>query len=123
MAGGYSSGARAIGILLRTAHLLAMAVFLGGLHLAAAEPSLRAWRAFTLATGAGLLVVEMSHGRHWPYQVRGMTTLAHVAVLALLAAGGMDRHAGTAALVIGAVGSHLPRSVRKFSLRHGRVVD
>ncbi len=119
----YSGGARAVGIVLRTAHLFAMALFLGGIHLGGAEASIRAWRIFTVATGAALLLVEMSHGRQWIFQVRGLATVAHVAVLALLAVGGLDRTATTAALVIGAVGSHLPRSVRKFSVRHGRVVD
>ncbi len=119
----YSGGARAIGVVVRTAHLFAMALFVGGLHLGAADPSIRTWRLFTVATGAALLVLEMSHGRHWLFQVRGVATVAHIAVLALLAMGGMDRHGSTAALVIGAVGSHMPRSLRKFSLRHGRVVD
>jgi hypothetical protein len=119
----YSRGARAVGIVLRTAHLLAMALFLGGVHLDAAEPSIRPWRIATVATGVGLLAVEMSHGRAWIHQVRGLTAIAHVAVLGLLAFGGMGRTATALALVIGAVGSHLPRSVRKFSVRDGRVVD
>jgi hypothetical protein len=119
----YSSGARAIGILFRTSHLFAMAVFLGGVHLGAAAHSIRPWRLATVATGAALLLAEMSHGREWIHQVRGVAAVAHVGVLALLALGGMDRTTCTLALVIGAVGSHLPRSVRKFSLRYGRAVD
>jgi hypothetical protein len=119
----YSRAARAVGILVRTAHLFAMALFLGGLHLGAAEPALRTWRLATAATGVALLAVEMSHGRAWIHQVRGITAIAHVAVLGLLAFGGMGRAASTLALVLGAVGSHLPRSIRKFSVRHRRVVD
>lgn len=119
----YSRGARAVGIVLRTAHLFAMALFVGGLQLDAAESVLRPWRIATVATGIGLLATEMSHGRAWIHQVRGLTAVAHVAVLALLAFGGMGRPASTLALVLGAVGSHLPRSVRKFSVRYGRVVD
>lgn len=119
----YSRGARAVGIVLRTAHLFAMALFVGGLHLDAAEPVLRPWRIATVVTGIGLLATEMSHGRAWIHQVRGLTAVAHVAVLALLAFGGMGRPASTLALVLGAVGSHLPRSIRKFSVRYGRVVD
>ena len=34
-----------------------------------------------------------------------------------------EKRALAGALIVGAVGSHLPRSVRKFSLRHGRVVE
>jgi hypothetical protein len=123
MAGGYPGAVRAIGIALRTAHLFAMAVFAGGVHLGAPAPSIAAWRTATIATGAALLVVELSHSRHWLYQVRGLAALAHVAALALLAYGGMDRSAVAVALVLGGVGSHVPKSVRKFSLRHRRVVD
>ncbi len=123
MAGAYGGAVRAIGIGLRTAHLFAMALFTGGVHLGATAPSLATWRAATVATGAALLVVEISHGRHWPYQVRGVAVLAHAAALALLAWAGMDRSATIAALVLGGLGSHVPRSVRKFSLLHRRVVE
>jgi len=119
----YSGGARAIALFLRTAHLLAMAVFVGETFAASPDPSLRTWRLLAFATGAALLVSEVSHGRHWAYQGRGVVALAHVGVLALLGVGGMDRFACTAALVIGSVGSHMPRSLRKWSFRHGRVVD
>lgn len=119
----YASGARAIGILLRTSHLFAMAIFFGGVHLGAAAASIRPWRLATVATGAVLLLVEMSHGREWIHQVRGLSAAAHVGVLALLAFGGMERPACTLALVIGALGSHAPRSIRKFSPRHGRAAD
>jgi hypothetical protein len=114
---------RAVGIVLRTAHLFSMAVFLGGVHLDAAEAAIRVWRIAAVVTGIGLLGVEMSHARAWIHQVRGLTTVAHVAALGLLAFGGMGRTASALALVIGAVGSHLPRTIRKFSVRHGRVVD
>jgi hypothetical protein len=126
MAGeGFRSGrARAIGIVLRTAHLAAMAVLVGGVYFAAPDPALPAWRAVTGATGAALLVTEAGHSRHWIYQGRGVLTLLHVAALALLLlpvpAG---RFATMAALALGAIGSHLPRSVRKWSFRHRRVVD
>jgi uncharacterized membrane protein YjjB (DUF3815 family) len=112
-----------VSIALRTAHLLAMAVFLGGLYADAPAPWLATWRLLTAATGAALLLTEVSHGRHWIVQGRGVATLAHVGVLGLLAVGGLDRAACTAALVIGAVGSHMPRSLRKWSFRQRRVVD
>jgi 2C-methyl-D-erythritol 2,4-cyclodiphosphate synthase len=49
--------------------------------------------------------------------------LAHVAVLAALFAAHAVTAAVAAALVIGAVGSHLPRSLRTWSLRDRRTVD
>ena len=73
-----SGAARAIGIALRTAHLGAMAVLVGGIELGAPGPSLRSWQVATFATGAALLASEASHSRHWVYQGRGLATLAHV---------------------------------------------
>lgn len=118
-----SGVARAIGIALRTAHLGAMAVLVGGLELGAPGPSLRSWQVATVATGVALLASEASHSRHWVYQGRGLATLAHVGALVLLGMAGASRAGAAVALVVGAVGSHLPRTVRKWSLRHGRVVD
>jgi hypothetical protein len=120
----YSRGARAAGIVLRTAHLFTMAVFVGGVHLAAPDAAVRPWRTLAIATGVLLLGSELSHGpRSWPWQVSGVAVLVHVGALALLAVGGLDRTATALAVVVGAVGSHAPRSVRRWSLRHGRVVD
>lgn len=118
-----SSGARALSIVARTAHLLAMAVFLGGAWLAAGAPSLAAWRMLAAVTGAVLLLTEASHSRHWVYQGRGLAVLLHVGLLGLLWVDGMGRFATGAALVVGAAGSHMPRSLRKWSLRHRRVVE
>lgn len=116
--------ARAIGILLRAAHLGAMAVLVGAVELAAPEPALRAWRTATAATGLGLLAIEASHSRHWPYQARGILTLLHVAALAPLFVPALTgRAAVMAALGLGAIGSHLPRGLRKWSFRHRCVVE
>jgi hypothetical protein len=113
---------RAIAIAARTAHLIAMAGYLGG-RLAHGGQTPGRWRLATTVTGGVLLATEATHSRHWPYQGRGVLVLAHVGILPL---GHVAGRAGTpvavAALVIGAVGSHLPRSIRKWSLRHRRVV-
>jgi hypothetical protein len=119
----YSRGARAIAVALRTAHLLAMAAFVGGTFAVTPDASIRTWRLLAFANGAALLASELSHGRHWIYQGRGVIALAHIGVLALLAVDGMDRYACAAAVVIGSIGSHMPRSLRKWSFRHRRVVD
>jgi hypothetical protein len=118
-----SSWERAVAVVVRTAHLGAMAVLVGGLHFAAPDPALRAWRFLTAATGVALLLLEASHSRHWLYQGRGVTTLLHVGALALVLVPGGGPAATIVALSLGAVGSHLPRTLRKWSFRHGRVVD
>ncbi|HEU4386003.1 MAG TPA: hypothetical protein VFR85_21140 [Anaeromyxobacteraceae bacterium] len=119
----YSGPARAVSVALRTAHLLAMAVFVGMIFAAGPDPVRTTWRWLAFATGGALLVTEVTHGRHWLWQGRGVATVAHVAVLALLAVQGMERWAVAAAVVVGSVGSHMPRTLRKWSFRHGRVVE
>lgn len=118
-----SPGARALSIAARTAHLLATSVFVGGTWLAGGDPGLRTFWLLSAGTGAVLLLTEASHSRHWAYQGRGLATLLHVALLGLLAIDGAGRLATAAAVAVGAVGSHLPRSLRKWSLRHRRVVE
>ncbi len=117
------SAVRAIGIAARTAHLAAVALVVGG---AFALPGTHRplWDALAVATGVVLLATEAIHSRHWVYQGRGLATLAHVGVLAAIPlAPRLSPAALLLALCIGSVGSHLPRSVRKWSLRHGRVLE
>ncbi len=117
-------GERALAIVIRTAHIGAMAILVGGLYFASLDPSLRLWKIFTAATGLALLLSEASRSRHWFYQVRGVIALAHVGALALIPISVLaGRSALVAALVIGSIGSHLPKTVRKWSFRHRRIVD
>lgn len=115
---------RTVNIVLRAAHIGAMALLVGGRAFAAEGGALRPWHALTGLTGVALLLSEASHSRHWVYQARGLIVLAHVGAFALVAAArAWALPAIAAALVIGSVGSHLPKAVRKWSLRHRRVVD
>jgi len=115
------SRSRAVGIVLRTAHLAAMAALAGGAWFGASAGELRGAVVATSVSGLGLLVSEASHSRHWVYQGRGLLVLAHLAAGGL--AGALGPGALLAALVIGAVGSHLPKSLRAWSLRHWAVVE
>jgi hypothetical protein len=120
----YALGPRLAAVAFRAAHLGSMSMLVGGRWFAVPPPSLRLWQLLTALSGVALLLTELSHSRHWVYQGRGVTTVAHVAVLGLkYVAPALTIAATVAALVIGAVGSHLPRSVRKWSFRHGRVLD
>jgi hypothetical protein len=120
--GGRLGAERALGIGLRTAHLGAMALLLGASRFEAPATALRAWLAAAALTGAALVASEARHSRHWIVQVRGLLVLAHVGVVGLVQLGA-GFPALAAALVIGAVGSHLPRSLRKWSIRHGAAVE
>lgn len=108
---------RLVNVGLRAAHLLATGIYAGGLAWDVPRERLRPWRNLTIATGAALLVAEASASPNWPHQCRGLTTVAHLAVLTparLLP--GLAGPAAMAATLIGAVGSHLPRSIRKWSV-------
>jgi hypothetical protein len=109
------------GIALRTAHLGAMALLVGGAWYGVPDAALRGGLVAVVLSGAGLVVSEASHSRHWVYQGRGLLVLAHLAAAGL--AGALGPGALLAALVVGAVGSHLPKNLRAWSLRHGAVVE
>jgi hypothetical protein len=113
---------RAVGIALRTVHLVAMALLIGAAAFDAPPAALRTWLAATALSGAALVVSEARHSRHWAYQARGLLVIAHVAALGAYRLGG-GTGALAAALVVGAVGSHLPRALRKWSVRHRAVVE
>lgn len=112
---------RTVGLVLRTAHLGAMAVLVGGAWFGLPASALGPALAATALTGGGLLVSEAVHSRHWVYQGRGVLTLAHLGAAGLAHA--LGPVALMIALVIGAVGSHLPKSLRSWSLRHRGYVD
>ncbi len=115
----YSGPARALNIALRTAHLGAMAVLTGGVAFGVPGAASGAAAALTVGTGAALLLSEMSHGRGGLGVGRGLLALLHVAIAAALFAAGHGRAGAATALAVGAVGSHLPRSLRRWSLRRG----
>jgi hypothetical protein len=112
---------RAAGIALRTAHLAAMALLAGGAWYGVPSGELGGATLATALSGLALLVSEASHSRHWVYQGRGLLVIAHVAAFVTVSAWGNSALLG--ALVIGAVGSHLPKALRCWSLRHRAVVD
>ena len=124
MSEGRSGGRRAVEITARTAHLCAMAFLAGGHYFGAPHDALHRWGLATVATGVVLLATEAVHSRHWIYQARGVIALAHAALVAVVVLAPRAASAAIAAtLVVGSVGSHLPRSVRKWSFRHREVVD
>lgn len=115
---------RTVGISARTSHLLVTSVFVGGSVLNLPPERLSAWRRLTLVTGLALLVTEARHSRDWPYQGRGLTTYAHVAVLSAGVLGPRAaKVAAVSALLIGSVGSHLPKAVRTWVPSRPGVVE
>ena len=109
------SAEKKLDVAVRTAHLGAMAGLCGGILFDAAAPALRPWLVGTALTGLLLLASEATHSRRWILEGRGLLALAHVAAILLLGWLGASGAGALLALAIGAVGSHLPRSVRLWS--------
>jgi hypothetical protein len=117
-------GGRSLNIGLRTAHLLAASILLGGHVFAVSADQLIAWLWLTILTGAGLIFQEMYRSFRWAYQLMGV--LVEVKLVLILAAGVFwDQRVPLLMLVIvlGSVGSHLPARYRHFSFVHGRVLE
>lgn len=78
----------------------------------------------TIASGVGLIVLELYRSCHWIYQ--GMGVLTEIK-LGFLASAGVwwDMRVPLLILVVilGSVGSHMPARYRHYSLVHGRVLD
>lgn len=114
----YAPLPRFLGIVARTAHLFAMAVLVGAVWLDAPAAAVADWRVAAIGTGLLLVASEVSHDRRrWPWQASGVAVVVHAAALALLGVNG--RVATGVALVVGAVGSHAPKRVRKWALVRG----
>lgn len=115
--GPHLSRDRLAGIAARTAHLLATSVYVGGRVMNQSDERLRRWRRLSVLSGVVLLATEARHSRAWPRQGRGLSTFAHIAVLAPARLSPLAAKAAPlAALVIGSVGSHLPRSIRTWTI-------
>ena len=111
---------RWLGIAARTAHLATVAVFFGGSLLQVDQARLTPWLGLALVSGAVLLVLELLHDRRWPHRGKGLLALAH-ALLALV----VPLRPGLAVvllwliLILGSVGSHMPRRWRHWSILDG----
>ena len=115
---------RWLDVVLRTAHVLVISVLLGGAVFKIPASRLLHWQYFSLATGCALIVSEVLHSRHWPYQGRGLMVFLHVGLFTL--AGfrpGLALPLLLAALILGMLGSHMPKKLRHWSFLHGRVED
>ena len=114
---------RGINIALRSAHLMTSGVLLGGHVFDVAPHRLILFLYLTIASGAGLIAMELYRSCRWIYVLKGVLVESK---LALLIAAGMwwDQRVPRLLLVVllGSVGSHLPARFRYFSVIHGRVL-
>ena len=115
--------ARFWNIALRTAHLAAMGILLGG-H-AFDVPPTRLYGAlyWTVGTGIALGAVESAGRLLWFHQGRGLMTLAKLVLVALVPWFWEYRLPILLVVVaLASVGSHMPARFRYYSVVYGKVI-
>jgi len=114
---------RTLDVIFRTAHVGVSSVLFGGLVCGIPYSQLICWHYLTIATGCTLIASEVYHSYHWPYQGRGIMAFVHLGLLGLIRMRiDLAVPLMTAILVLGMVGSHMPRKLRNWSFIHRRVM-
>lgn len=114
---------RALNIALRTAHIGAMGVLLGGHAFDVTPERLQTSLWLTIGTGVALAAVEAGPRLLWFHQGRGIMTLAKLTLLcAVPLAWDYRLPILLAVLVLASVGSHMSARYRYYSVVHRRVI-
>lgn len=110
-------GDRALGIGLRTIHLLTIGLVFGGLTWGVHPDRWRLALVGAVGSGAALMLVEIWKSPHWLLQGKGLFVVAKLLLLAgFPLAGSAGPMLLAAVIVLGSVGAHLPSRFRHFSL-------
>lgn len=121
----FLSGTRAISIALRTLHLAAFGLLLGG-HAFSVEPErLLPFLSLTVLSGIGLIALELyAVGLYWLFLGKGLMVVLKLALLLLVPIFWEARVMLLLLVVgIGSVGSHMPARFRHYSVLHRRVIQ
>jgi hypothetical protein len=115
--------ARPFQVGLRTLHILAMALVLGGVALGAAHDRLKASIAATVLSGVLLFALDLAKGTTVLTQGSGAAVLLKLVLLGLGNLVPQQRLGWyLAATAVASIGSHMPGNWRHFSLIHGKVI-
>lgn len=114
-------GIRWVRIALRTAHLIAMGLLIGGVAGGASSSGLSAALWGTFLSGALFVAIELYQSALFVFQVKGIAVLVKLLLLVLA----VERPESAlpfliVAVVIGGISSHMPGRYRHYSLLHGR---
>jgi hypothetical protein len=109
-------------VVLRSVHIAAMGLVLGGIYLGGGFGQLRGALLLTAASGLLLAAVDLAKGPGFLLQGSGVALLLKLALLGLGNVGsGARLEWYLAATVVASIGSHMPGAWRHFSFRTGRV--
>jgi hypothetical protein len=115
---------KVVDLIFRSWHIGTSSVFFGGVFFLIPFARLAAWHHLALATGVIMIIFNTLKSRHWPYQGRGAAALLHVCVVwSVHLWPGQAVPVLSTALALGVIGSHMPGSIRHWSLVHGRRID
>lgn len=116
--------ARPAQVALRTVHVAAMAVVLGGLAFDVPAERLHLAGLLTVASGVGLLAVELARTGVFLYTLAGAVTIGKLGLLALGQAFPAARfELYLAATLVASVASHMSWRWRHFSLLERKVLS
>jgi hypothetical protein len=114
---------RALNIALRTAHIGAMGILMGGHAFDVSPERLLVSLWLTIGTGLALAAVEAGPRLLWFHQGRGVMTLTKLALLcAVPLAWDYRLPILLAVIVLGSVGSHMPARFRYYSVLRREIV-
>ncbi len=110
-------GERGLRTSIRTVHLAAMGILLGGHVYGVAPDRLRTALMWTVGSGSAFVALELFCNFHWLFQVRGILTLTKI-MLVLSVPLFWDYRIWILLVVvaIGSVGSHLSTKFRHYSI-------
>ena len=112
--------ARYWNILFRTLHLVAISLLVGGHAFGASTGQLRLLLFGAIITGTGMVVVNAYPSFQFLHQGWGLLLLLKLAMLCVIPfAWGYRLPILIAVVVVGSVGSHLPKRFRHYSLIYG----
>jgi hypothetical protein len=117
-------GERAVTVTMRTVHITAMGLVLGGIAYAVPQDRLALPVALTIASGLVLFAVDLWKGGAYLVQGNGVAVLVKLALLGVGQFAPGQRLAWyLAATVVASVGSHMPHAWRHWSFMHRRVLE
>ena len=119
-----STWPKVVDLLLRSSHIGTSSVLFGGIVWAVPYARFSTWHHLAIATGIFLIILNVWRSRHWPYQGRGVMAWLHIGLVGLVHVLPTEALPMlVTALAVGVVGSHMPGSLRHWSLVHRRRID
>jgi hypothetical protein len=114
---------RALNIALRTVHIGAMGILVGGHAFDVAPERLKAILWLTIGSGVALAAIESGVRPLWFHQARGFMTMVKLALIcSVLLAWDYRLPILLGVIVIASVASHMPGRMRHYSVVYRRVI-